>query len=61
MILPLLQRTKSPFYKVVLGFIPFIILLLVISHFVTPNKFVGLYFASAMLIIIAIFFALGNF
>ncbi|MAD40955.1 MAG: hypothetical protein CL623_00980, partial [Arcobacter sp.] len=60
LILPLLQRTKRPFYKVVLGFIPFIILLLVISHFVTPNKFVGLYFASAMLIIIAIFFALGS-
>jgi len=60
LILPLLQRTKRPFYKVVLGFIPFIILLLVISHFVTPNKFVGLYFASAMLVIIAIFFALGS-
>ncbi len=60
LILPLLQRTKRPFYKVVLGFIPFIILLLVISHFVTPNKFVGLYFASAMLVIIGLFFALGS-
>ena len=60
LILPLLQRTKRPFYKVVLGFIPFIILLLVISHFVTPNKFVGLYFAGAMLVIIAIFFVLGS-
>lgn len=60
LILPLLQRTKRPFYKVVLGFIPFIILLLVISHFVTPNKFVGLYFATAILAIIALFFAIGS-
>ena len=59
LILPLLQRTKRAFYKIVLGFIPFIILLLVISHFVTPNKFVGLYFAIAILGIIALFFALG--
>ncbi|MAC84075.1 MAG: hypothetical protein CL624_08060 [Arcobacter sp.] len=60
LILPLLQRTKRPFYKVVLGFIPFIILLLVISHFVTPNKFVGLYFATAILAIIALFFVIGS-
>ena len=60
LITPLLQRTKRPFYKVILGFIPFIILLLVISHFVTPNKFVGLFFSIAMLILIGLFFVVGS-
>ena len=60
LILPLLQRTKRAFYKVVLSFIPFIILLLIISHFVTPTKFVGLYFATAVLILIALFFVVGS-
>lgn len=60
LILPLLQRGKRPFYKVILGFIPFIVLLLLISHFVTPNKNVGLFFASAVLISIILFFTIGS-
>ena len=60
LILPLLQREERPFYKVILGFIPFIVLLLLLSHFVTPNKYVGLFFAVVMLIIIVLFFAIGS-
>ena len=61
LILPLLQREKRVFYKSILDFVPFIILLLLLSHFVTPNKYVGLFFASAMLIIIILFFVIGSF
>jgi len=60
LILPLLQRSQRQFYKVILGFIPFIILLLVLSHFVTPNRYVGLLFAGAMLIIIVLCFTIGS-
>lgn len=60
LILPLLQREKRHFVKVILGFVPFILLLLVLSHFVTPAKNVGLYFAGAMLIIIILFFVIGS-
>jgi predicted lysophospholipase L1 biosynthesis ABC-type transport system permease subunit len=60
LILPLLQRTKRPFYKVILGFIPFIILLLVLAHFVSPTKYVGLFFAGAILIIIILFFTIAS-
>ncbi len=60
LILPLLQREERPLYKVILGFIPFIVLLLLLSHFVTPSKYVGLFFAVAMLIIIILFFAIGS-
>lgn len=60
LILPLLQRNKPPFYKTMLRFMPFMILLLVLSHFVTPNRYVGLLFASSMLLIILIFFTVGS-
>ncbi|WP_121626767.1 ABC transporter permease [Poseidonibacter antarcticus] len=61
LILPLIQREKQNFFKMVLGFIPFLILLLLLSHGVTPAKNVGFYFASAVLVLIIFFFALGSF
>ncbi len=39
---------------------PFIILLLLISHFVTPVKNVGFLFAGAMFILIILFFTIGS-
>lgn len=60
LILPLLQREKQSFSKMVLGFIPFLTLLLVLSHFVTPAKNVGFYFAGAVLIVIILFFTIGS-
>ena len=61
LILPLLQREKRKFSKVILGFTPFIIFLLLLSDFVTPVKNIGLYFAVAVLVLIALFFAIGSF
>ena len=59
LILPLLQRQKRSFYKVIFSFIPFIIVLLLLSHFVTPIKNVGFFFAIAILILIILFFTIG--
>ena len=60
LILPLLQREKRSFSKVALGFIPFLTLLLLLSHFVSPAKNVGFFFAVAMLILIILFFVMGS-
>ncbi|MGB5918555.1 ABC transporter permease [Arcobacter sp.] len=60
LILPLLQRTKQSFSRTIISFIPFITVLLIISHFVTPAKNVGILFALAMLILIILFFAIGS-
>ena len=60
LILPLLQRQKRSFSKTILGFIPFLTLLLVLSHFVTPAKNVGLFFAIAVLILIILLFSIGS-
>ena len=59
LILPLLQREKQRFFKTVLAFLPFIVLLLFLSHFVSPAKNVGFFFALAMLIVILLFFGIG--
>jgi len=61
LILPLLQRKKRGLFKTLVSFVPFIVLLLLIAHFVTPEKYVGLFFALAMLFIIAMLFILGSF
>lgn len=60
LILPLLQREKQHFSKIVLGFIPFLTFLLLLSHFVSPAKNVGFSFAIVMLILIILFFAIGS-
>ena len=60
LILPFLQRTKQSFSKIIISFTPFITVLLIISHFVTPAKNVGILFALAMLILIIFFFAIGS-
>ena len=60
LILPLLQREKYSFAKVLLSFIPFIALLLLLSHFVTPTKDVGFFFAGAVLLLIVVFFSVGS-
>ena len=60
LILPLLQREKQHFSKILLGFIPFLTILLLLSHFVSPAKNVGFSFAVVMLILIIIFFAMGS-
>jgi len=61
LILPLLQREKRSFFKTVLSFIPFLLFLLLLSHFVTPAKNIGFYFASSVLVLIIVFFAIGSF
>ena len=59
LILPLLQREKTKFYKTILQFLPFISLLLVLSHFVTPSRNIGFFFSFAILILILILFTIG--
>jgi len=61
LILPMLQKEKVHFFKTFIGFIPFILVLLIISHFVTPFKNVGFYFALAILFVIVLFFTIGSF
>lgn len=61
LILPYLQRKKARFFKIVLVFAPFIAVLLVLSHFVTPNKSIGFFFATAVLVLIILFFTIGSF
>ena len=55
LIRPLLQRKTTKFFKMIFWFSPFITLLLLISHFVTPSKNIGLFFSSAVLILILLF------
>ena len=61
LISPLVERKKARFLKTILGFIPFILFLLVLSHFVTPIKSIGLFFAIAVLVLILLFFVIGSF
>lgn len=61
LISPLLERKKAKFLKTLLGFIPFILFLLVLSHFVTPIKSIGLFFAITVLVLIFLFFVIGSF
>jgi putative ABC transport system permease protein len=60
LILPLLQTDKQKFSTIILSFIPFLALLLLLSHFVTPTKNVGFFFAGIVLIIIILFFTIGS-
>lgn len=60
LIMPLLQREKQSFRRVILSFVPFIVLLLVLSYFVAPAKYIGLLFAIVMLILIILFFTIGS-
>jgi len=60
LILPLLQRQKASLLKMLVSFIPFIVILLLIAHFVTPAKNVGLLFGVAILLIILLLFGLGS-
>jgi putative ABC transport system permease protein len=61
LILPMLQRQKSNFFKIILSFVPFLVILLLLSNFVTPAKNIGFYFALAVLGLIIFFFAIGSF
>ena len=61
LILPMLQRQKSNFFKIILSFLPFLILLLLLSNFVTPAKNIGFYFALCVLALIILLFAIGSF
>jgi len=61
LILPLVQRQKRKLSKVILSFLPFVGFLLVLSHFVTPSKYIGFFFALSVLIIIALLFIIGTF
>ncbi|MEA2027498.1 MAG: FtsX-like permease family protein, partial [Campylobacterota bacterium] len=60
LILPLLDRKSPPLAKMLLSFIPFIVVLLLIAHFVTPVKNVGLFFGVAILLIILVLFVVGS-
>ena len=60
LILPLVQREKQHVSKILLSFLPFLAFLLLLSHFVSPAKNVGFFFAVVMLILIILFFALGT-
>jgi predicted lysophospholipase L1 biosynthesis ABC-type transport system permease subunit len=61
LILPLLQRKKEKLYKTIMIFLPFMAFLLVLSHFVFPNKSIGFFFAIAILVLIVLFFIIGVF
>ena len=61
LILPLLQREKQSFIKTIISFIPFLLFLLLLSHWVTPAKNIGFYFASSVLVLIIFFFTIGSF
>lgn len=61
LILPLVQRQKRKLSKVILSFLPFVGFLLVLSHFVTPSKYIGFFFALSVLVIIALLFTIGSF
>lgn len=61
LILPLVQRQKRKLSKVILSFLPFVGFLLVLSHFVTPSKYIGFFFALSVLVIITLLFSIGSF
>jgi putative ABC transport system permease protein len=60
LILPLLQRGKRSLAKTVIVFIPFTLLLLFLSHFVTPMGKIGIMFAGVILVLIILFFTIGS-
>ena len=60
LIYPAVQREKVHFFKRVLSFVPFVILLLLLSHFVSPAKYVGFAFAVIMLAFILFVFTFGS-
>ena len=60
LILPLLRTQKQRLYTRILSFTPFLALLLLLSHFVTPIKNVGFFFAGSVLIIIILIFIIGS-
>ncbi|WP_321311633.1 FtsX-like permease family protein [Halarcobacter sp.] len=61
LILPLVQREKRKFSKTIISFIPFIVFLLILSHFVTPAKYIGFFFALTVLLLITLFFVIGSY
>ncbi|MGA1933180.1 ABC transporter permease [Arcobacter sp. YIC-464] len=61
LILPLVQRQKRKLSRVIISFTPFTVFLLVLSHFVTPARNIGFFFALSVLVIIALLFAIGSF
>jgi predicted lysophospholipase L1 biosynthesis ABC-type transport system permease subunit len=61
LILPLVENEKISFLKKALRFIPFILFLLLLSHFVTPMKNIGFFFALALLVLIFLLFLFGSF
>ncbi|MBN2964017.1 FtsX-like permease family protein [Sulfurospirillum sp. T05] len=61
LILPLLQSQKQHFFRTVLSFTPFLGLLLLLAHGVTPSKNVGFFFAVALLLVILVLFGVGSF
>lgn len=60
LILPLISKTKRSYIKILLSFAPFIGFLLVIAHFVSSSKNIGLYFAFFIFIIIFLLFTFGS-
>lgn len=60
MILPMVQNEKRSFTKTILGFTPFIVFLLLLSHTVTPAKYIGFFFALVVLVLIVVFFSIGS-
>lgn len=60
LISPLLQKQQKTLTSTGLSYIPFLVLLLLISHFVSPNKNIGILFAGSLLIIIILFFTVGS-
>ncbi len=61
LILPLVQRQKRKLSKVILSFLPFVAFLLLLSHFVTPAKLIGFFFALSVLVLIVLLFVIGSF
>lgn len=61
MILPMVQSEKRSFTKTILSFTPFIVFLLLLSHAVTPAKYIGFFFALVVLVLIIVFFTIGSF
>lgn len=59
LVLPLIGRKSFSFVKTIFWFLPFVLFLLVLSHFVTPSKNIGLYFALVVLFLIVSFFTTG--
>jgi len=61
LILPLIQREKRGLFKTSISFLPFFIFLLLLSHFVSPAKYIGFLFALSVIILILILFLISFF